>query len=94
MIDCAKSASCSGSQSFFVGHNNPRFPYAKGGYLPALCFCPDYQPPLRRGETQPLHLHPDSYQYEQLRAELTWLRNKVAERQEREKKSNDNYEPF
>ena len=82
MTDCSLSKSCSGSQPFYVSRNNPRFPYAREGYLPAQCYCSEYQPPLLKGEAQQYH---HANEYEQLRAELTFLRNKVAELQTKRK---------
>ena len=58
----------------WVGHNNSRFKYEKGGYLPALVQkCEDEQP-----KVQALPSDID-YQLNQLKGRLIHLENKVME---------------
>lgn len=82
MMDCARAKSCPGSLPFFVGRNNPRFRYARNGYMPSQCLCPDYEEaPLLSLPMGPL----PNQAFEQVKAELTFLRNKVAELQTKRK---------
>ena len=48
--DCLHKESCLGAQPIFVGHGNPRFHYARSGYIPFDCPCPGYEPEPKRIE--------------------------------------------
>lgn len=71
------------TQPFWVGRNNPRFPYARGGYLPALD-TPEPQPEV----VPQIHHIPveteltkanTARQMRQIRGELASIRNKFNE---------------
>ncbi len=63
-------------QPFYVGWNNPRFPYARYGYLPAL---EEPEPPPPLTTYQPKWTQREQYQVDQLRAQVLHLQSKVEE---------------
>ena len=64
------------NQPFFTGHNNPRFPTARNGYLPAL---ETKDIPLEADKVEPQWSKKQWGMVQQLKAQVLFLSNKINE---------------